>query len=156
MLRPFAAAGLFTLIAAAIVRRFSRVEVAGASMAPAFAPGDFLLVDRRAYRLHPPRPGDVVVAHDPRDFDRLLVKRVARVHADGALDLHGDNPEASTDSRHFGPVPPYLIEGRVVARYWPRPSLARRRSTSASVGKARGGGSEGSNHSSSLSSPSRG
>lgn len=156
MLRLFAAAGLLAPIADAIVRRLSRVEVAGASMAPSFAPGDLLLVDRRAYRLHPPRPGEVVVAHDPRDFDRLLVKRVARVHADGALDLHGDNPEASTDSRQFGPVPPYLVEGRVLARYWPRPSLARRSSTSASVGNASGGGSAGSNHSSSLSSPSRG
>jgi type IV secretory pathway protease TraF len=31
----------------------------------------------------------------------------------------GDNPAASTDSRTFGPVPPKLVRGRVVYRYWP-------------------------------------
>ncbi|GIW13343.1 MAG: hypothetical protein KatS3mg062_0782 [Tepidiforma sp.] len=129
------------LVAAlAVPRRFLRLEVSGQSMRPAFRPGDWVIADRRAYRAHPPRPGDIVVAHDPRDFDRLLVKRVARIHADGSADLRGDNEPHSTDSRHFGPIPPYAIEGRVIGRYWPWPSIARRRSTSASVGNASSGG----------------
>ena len=31
----------------------------------------------------------------------------------------GDNPEASDDSRTFGPVPMHRFRGRVVFRYWP-------------------------------------
>lgn len=137
-------AALFVILPAAVLallaRRLTRVEVVGSSMRPAFRPGDWALADRHAYRTHPPRPGDVVLARDPRDLDRMLVKRVARVHPDGALDLRGDNPGESTDSRQFGPIPPYLVEGRILGRYWPWPSLARRRSTSASVGNASSGG----------------
>jgi hypothetical protein len=34
--------------------------------------------------------------------------------------LGSDNPQAgAVDSRSFGAVPAALIEGRVVARYWP-------------------------------------
>ncbi|GIW19199.1 MAG: hypothetical protein KatS3mg064_2356 [Tepidiforma sp.] len=139
-MRLLAGVLLIAVAAGYLSRRFQRMAVEGESMRPALRPGDWAIVDRRAYRTHPPRPGDVVMAHDPRDFDRLLVKRVARVHADGSLDLRGDNAAASTDSRAFGPVPPYLIDGRVVARYWPWPSIARRRSTSASVGNASSGG----------------
>ncbi len=117
---------LAALLAWRISRRFQRVELHGQSMLPAYRPGDWLIVDRRAYRDHPPRPGHVILVHDPREFDRLLVKRVAAVTADGSLRLHGDNTAASTDSRDFGVVPPFLVEGRVIARYWPRPSLASR------------------------------
>lgn len=109
-----------------VSRRFQRVEVSGESMLPTYRPGDWLIADRRAYRDHPPRPGHVVLAHDPRDYARLLIKRVAAVAADGSLRLHGDNDAATTDSRNFGAVPPYLVEGRVLARYWLRPSLASR------------------------------
>ncbi|PFG75189.1 nickel-type superoxide dismutase maturation protease [Tepidiforma thermophila] len=132
--------GLVAASAKVLTGRLQRAEIQGESMRPALRPGDCVIADRRAYRTHPPRPGDVVLAHDPRNFDRLLVKRVARVHADGAVELRGDNPAASTDSRDFGAVPPYLIEGRILGRYWPWPSVARRRSTSASVGNASSGG----------------
>lgn len=136
------AATLIALLATLLIpvtRRLTRIEIVGASMRPALRPGDWTLVDRRAYRSHPPRPGDVVLAHHPHHYDQLLVKRVARVHPDGSLHLQGDNPHQSTDSRHFGPLPPYLLEGRVLGRYWPWPSIARRRSTSPSVGKASSG-----------------
>ena len=56
---------------------------------------------------HPGRPG------------LLLVKRAARRQARGWW-LESDNPGAgAVDSRAFGAVPPELIEGRVVLRYWP-------------------------------------
>lgn len=96
-----------------------RYEVAGESMAPSLEPGDFLVVDRRAYLHARPRRGDVVLAHDPREQERALVKRVAAVGPHGAVELLGDNPGASTDSRHFGPVDPSFIDGRVAWRYWP-------------------------------------
>lgn len=128
-------------------RRFERFEVTGESMVPALIPGDFVLVDRHAYHGRVPRRGDVVVSRDPRMEGRLLVKRVARVDLHDMVWLEGDNGEASTDSRAFGPVPLDHIEGRVVFRYWPllrRRSSASIASTSPSVGNASVGGLAGS------------
>jgi hypothetical protein len=48
-----------------------------------------------------------------------LVKRVAAL-TPGGVDVRGDHPAASTDSRTFGPVPPALMVGPVLYRYWPR------------------------------------
>lgn len=100
--------------AALVVARPRRVVVHGVSMVPTLAPGDRLVVVRTR-RL---RRGDVVAVRDPRHTGRLLVKRVAAVGA-GEVVVHGDNPPASTDSRHFGPVPRRDVVGRVVRRYAP-------------------------------------
>lgn len=93
-------------------RRFTRVEVEGDSMRPALSGGDRLLV----YRTERVRPGDVVVVRDPRDERSLWVKRVRDV-TDGGIDVRGDDPGRSTDSRHVGPIPRRLVVGRVVRRY---------------------------------------
>jgi len=88
-------------------------------MQPALDPGDWLLV-RRAIRpghVLRLRPGQVVVARHPGRPDLLLVKRAARQEGGGWW-LASDNPGAgAVDSRAFGPVPPSLIEGRVLLRY---------------------------------------
>lgn len=105
------------LCALAVLLRYlwpRRVVVEGTSMAPTLAPGDRLLV----VRARRPRVGDLVALSDPRRRGRLLVKRVAGERS-GLLELRGDNPVASTDSRTFGPVPPSAVRGRVVRRYWP-------------------------------------
>ena len=91
-----------------------RVVVEGRSMEPGLAPGDRLLVTR-AGRVH---PGDVVAVRDPRHPRRVLVKRVAAVLGDEVA-VRGDNPGASTDSRHFGTVPARSVLGRVARRYAP-------------------------------------
>lgn len=96
-----------------------RVAVEGPSMGPALRAGDWLLVDPRAYRDGAPAVGDVVVAADPRDPGRLLIKRVHQLTADGRLELRGDAPGTSTDSRIFGPLPTSAVLGRAWARYWP-------------------------------------
>lgn len=88
-------------------------------MRPALRPGDWLLVDPDAYHDGPPLAGDIVVVPDPRVPARQLIKRVAAVGPDGRLDLAGDNPAASTDSRTFGPVEAGAVLGRAWARYWP-------------------------------------
>ncbi|GAA4503273.1 hypothetical protein GCM10023191_055970 [Actinoallomurus oryzae] len=95
------------------------VEVTGESMLPALRPGDWLLV-RSGARIV---PGSVVVARHPRR-DLLIVKRAVRREADGWW-LESDNQRAAgrQDSWDFGAVPDGLIVGRVVLRYWPRPSL---------------------------------
>ena len=93
------------------------VEVQGRSMAPGLLPGDRLLVESLTYRRRAPRAGEVVLALDPRAPERELIKRV---HATGPeLDLRGDAPDQSTDSRTFGAVPAAAIHWRAVVRYWP-------------------------------------
>jgi len=97
-------------------------------MAPTLLPGDWLLVDPKAFRsASAPRVGELVLHHDPRDPDRLLIKRVGAVEA-GRLVVHGDAPDASTDSRTFGAVDPALVVGRPWFRYWPPSRLGRLRS----------------------------
>jgi nickel-type superoxide dismutase maturation protease len=96
-----------------------RVAVAESSMQPALDPGDWLLVRRamRPGRVLRLEPGQVVVARHPGQPDLLLVKRAAR-REPGGWWLASDNPGAgAVDSRAFGPVPPGLIEGRVLLRY---------------------------------------
>lgn len=104
-----------------------RVAVEGHSMAPALHPGDWLLVDPLAYRDAGPAVGDIVVAPDPREPARLVVKRVGDVTGDGSLELRGDSPDASTDSRAFGPLPASAVTGRAWARYWPLGRIGRLR-----------------------------
>ncbi len=110
--------GLVGLLAAR--RRLDVVQVRGRSMAPALLPGDRLLVAR----LGSPRVGDVVLAADPRDAGRELVKRVSDVDG-GGVTLRGDNPKESTDARTFGAIPPDGVRWRVIGRYWPASRIGR-------------------------------
>jgi nickel-type superoxide dismutase maturation protease len=100
----------------------SQVRVAGWSMAPTLWPDDRLLtvpvpgpLVRRALRA-----GHVVVvaAPDaPAGQDHLVVKRIRTIDRRG-IDVRGDDPAHSTDSRTWGPLPPAAIRAVVVAR-WP-------------------------------------
>ncbi len=102
-------------------RAVRRVEVVGDSMAPTLMAGDRLAVlAQRFGRFKWPEVGAVVAVADPRDPSRILVKRVASVdRAAGTLEVLGDNPAASTDSRTFGPVPVASVVGRAIYRYAP-------------------------------------
>lgn len=95
-----------------LVSRLPRAVVAGTSMVPTLQPGDRLVVlPLRAV------PGRLVLVRDPRDSSRTLVKRVKDVTVDGRVAVTGDNPDASTDSRTFGTLPPSAVIGRPAYRY---------------------------------------
>jgi nickel-type superoxide dismutase maturation protease len=96
-----------------------RVAVAGDSMSPTLAEGDWLLC-RRVHGGMGVREGDVIVLERPDRPGLLLVKRVVRREGAGWW-VEGDNAAASDDSRLFGPVPDAYVVARVLARYWPRP-----------------------------------
>ena len=119
----FLVLGTLAAVGAAAVaggRWFDVVEVRGRSMAPALLPGDRLLVERRTYRRRSPRAGEIVLAPDPRQPSRELVKRIRLVDpSSGSAELLGDAPEASTDSRAFGPVELADLRWRVAVRCWP-------------------------------------
>jgi nickel-type superoxide dismutase maturation protease len=88
-------------------------------MVPTLLPGDRVLVWRGLGPLRPPvREGDLVAVVDPRDPDRVMVKRVAGRTGDDLI-VRGDNEGASTDSRHFGAVGRAALRGRVIYRYLP-------------------------------------
>lgn len=110
--------GAFVLLVVEVVAvavNRSLVRVAGASMEPALTDGDVLLTRPATRRCA--RPGRLVVVADPRAADHLVVKRVRSVTAEG-VDVRGDLPERSTDSRTWGAVPTSAIRRVVVAR-WP-------------------------------------
>ena len=89
-------------------------------MEPALLPGDWLLVWRGlGARTATVKPGQLVIARHPGLPEMLLVKRIAWREAGGWF-LTSDNPGAGgVDSFRFGVVPPTLIEGRILLRYWP-------------------------------------
>jgi nickel-type superoxide dismutase maturation protease len=100
------------------------VEVRGRSMEPALLPGDRLLVERWTYARRAPRPDEVVLAADPRDPRRELVKRVASVLG-GEVRIAGDNAAASSDSATFGALPLRAVRWRAVALCWPARRIGR-------------------------------
>jgi signal peptidase I len=113
----------------------SLVVVRGPSMEPSLWPGDRLLtIPAHRWWL---RPGQVVVVTPPEGPARV-VKRVLRIElaapAAGArrgrvwlVEVRGDTPERSTDSRWWGPLPVRRVRRVAVAR-WPdvRTRLRRR------------------------------
>lgn len=104
---------LVELLALAVNR--SLVRVAGASMEPALTDGDLLLTAPATRRAR--RPGRVVVVEDPAEPGHLVVKRVHAVGPAG-VEVRGDLPERSTDSRTWGPLPRTAVRRLVLAR-WP-------------------------------------
>ncbi len=91
----------------------ARFRIADDSMEPALRSGDYILVNRWAYRRREPSPGDVVVFRSPEDAGQFLVKRILSGSRAEGYTVLGDNRAVSRDSRHFGAVPRDLIVGRV-------------------------------------------
>jgi nickel-type superoxide dismutase maturation protease len=121
-------AGIGFMVAAAYaILRWKpfRVEVRGSSMLPSLSPGDWALaVAATRYRR-----GDVVVVRDPGRPGLEMVKRLVGLPGDlgpggevlgpDEFWVEGDHPEASTDSRSFGPVRREHLMARVRLVYWP-------------------------------------
>ncbi|MEY3073215.1 MAG: hypothetical protein RLZZ353_1411 [Actinomycetota bacterium] len=126
-----AVAVLLGAVATAVVRR-SLLVVRGPSMRPTLEAGDVVvtlplppsppLPARWRERLL--TPGRIVVLADPARPEHRIVKRVAAVHADG-VEVRGDDPGWSIDSRVFGRVPPAQVRRLVLGR-WPARGPVRR------------------------------
>jgi hypothetical protein len=122
--RPVVAALLVGAVATGLVRR-SLLVVRGPSMRPTLEAGDVVFtLPVLPVPPFPPRwrermlaPGRIVVLADPARPDHCIVKRIAAVHPDG-VEVRGDDPGWSIDSRVFGRVPPARVR-RIVLGRWP-------------------------------------
>jgi len=110
------------------VRR-SLLRVKGLSMRPTLRDGDLVAtvplppirgegpLHGRAWetRRRLVRPGAIVVIAEPGNEDHLIIKRVATITPEG-VDVIGDDPGWSIDSRTFGTVPHRDVRRLVVGR----------------------------------------
>ncbi|XWS16822.1 hypothetical protein CRYUN_Cryun33cG0013600 [Craigia yunnanensis] len=116
-------------------------HVLGPSMLPTLnITGDVVLVEHLSHRTGKVGSGDLVLVRSPLDPRKTLTKRIVAMEDDkvtfsldptrnyssrslvvpkGHVWIQGDNLYASRDSRHFGPVPYGLIQGKVFLRVWP-------------------------------------
>lgn len=115
--------------------------VHGPSMLPTLnMRGDVLLAERISHRFGRVSLGDIIFVRSPVNPNRILTKRVLGLEGDvvsfndgswhnsvtktsvvpkGHVWIQGDNVYASTDSRHYGPIPYGLIQGKALCRVWP-------------------------------------
>jgi signal peptidase I len=89
----------------------ARVRVDGLSMLPTLKDGEFVLVNRLAYRIGEPARGDIVVFRSTTNFDLDLIKRIIGVPgddvrvADGRVivnDLALSEPYINAEPRYSG------------------------------------------------------
>ena len=60
----------------------ARIRVEGSSMEPSLHDGEFVIVNRLAYRWSPPARGDIIVFRFPLDPSRRFIKRVIGLPGD--------------------------------------------------------------------------
>jgi signal peptidase I len=79
-IRTLASGGVYAILIVTFGFQVARVD--GFSMEPTLQDGDRLIVNRLAYRLADPRPGDIVMLYYPRNPAMLFVKRVIAKEGD--------------------------------------------------------------------------
>jgi signal peptidase I len=67
----------------------ARIRVDGESMLPSLRTGEFVVVNRLAYKLGEPGHGDVIVFKFPRDPEQEYIKRVIGLPGDKVSVTHG-------------------------------------------------------------------
>jgi signal peptidase I len=73
---------LSVLLFLAINAVSARIRVDGFSMEPTLLNGEFVIVNKLAYRIGEPSIGDVIVFHYPRDPEQEFIKRVIGLSGD--------------------------------------------------------------------------
>ncbi len=67
----------------------ARIRVDGSSMEPTLHSGEFMIVNRLAYKLGSPQIGDVVVFHFPGNPEQEYIKRVIGLPGDRVVIANG-------------------------------------------------------------------
>lgn len=93
----------------------ARIRVDGESMVPSLNSGEFIIVNRLAYKLGNPSHGDVIVFRFPRDPNQEFIKRVIGLPGDeirilgGTVSVNGQRMEED----YIAAPPGYQGEWRV-------------------------------------------
>ncbi|MHB0877430.1 MAG: signal peptidase I [Anaerolineae bacterium] len=126
----FAQDTLETLLLAAVLfvavrLTLQNTRVDGHSMEPTLHDGQYLMVNKLAYRFGEPHRGDIIVFRSPQDGDKALIKRVIAVPgdevqiADGAVFINGaaiSEPYLSPEATMVGSWGPLTLgEGEYLA-----------------------------------------
>lgn len=89
----------------------ARIRVEGSSMEPSLHNGEFVVINRLAYRWENVERGDIVVFHYPLDPERRFIKRIVGLPGDEVRVLDGevfvngdllDEPYLAADPRYEG------------------------------------------------------
>ncbi|MBE2239414.1 MAG: signal peptidase I [Caldilineaceae bacterium] len=118
MVRELVETVVLSLIIFLLIRQVvQNYRIENHSMEPNFYEGQFVLVNKLAYRLGTPTRGDVVVFHNPRNTNEDYIKRIVGVSGDTVevrdktVFINGQAlPE---DFTHF-PIPPGEFVGPIV------------------------------------------
>ena len=86
-------------------------------MEPLFKAGDFVVINRLSYLFSQPKPGDIVAVRNPKERDKILLKKIETGISENQYFVVGINQSDSHDSRAFGPVGKDLIFGKVCFSY---------------------------------------
>lgn len=95
----------------------ARVRVDGFSMLPTLHDGEFVLVNRLAYRFDAPQRGDIVVFHFPLDPKQDLIKRVIGLPGD-TIGVQGGMVFVNNEPLNE----PYIAQSPLYAGSWVVPS----------------------------------
>lgn len=107
----------FSILAIAIVIPF-RIYIAqpfvvsGASMAPTFETGEYLIVDRATYHFEQPQRGDVVIFRYPSDPSKFFIKRIIGLPGETVELANGVSSIVGTDGERVSLDEPYLKTDR--------------------------------------------
>tara|TARA_Y100001968_G_C19239418_1_gene658642 strand:- start:431 stop:808 length:378 start_codon:yes stop_codon:yes gene_type:complete len=88
------------------------LRVVGNSMKGTLLEGDLIIYKKINLKHLDLDIGDIVVAYHPKIKNKLIIKRIYRIHQN-KFDLRGDNFLSSTDSRQWGLIKSELIVGKV-------------------------------------------
>ena len=67
----------------------ARIRVDGFSMEPSMHSGEFVIVNKLAYKIGSPQPGDIIVFHPPRNPQEDYIKRVIGLPGDQVVITDG-------------------------------------------------------------------
>jgi nickel-type superoxide dismutase maturation protease len=88
------------------------VRVSGDSMRPTLGDGDVVLI----VRTRDVGVDDIVLAAHPFKSSVTVLKRVVAIDDAERVELRGDDPDESSDSRSFGNIRIEDIRGKVICR----------------------------------------